>query len=504
MAAGDGRPRPVARCRDGLAGASQNAEPGLLSNAMAQLARCLPSDGGGALIPSQQADLIDFLTVAARTRFSAPNAPEGPIALSKEGVEAVENAVNLLLGNAKIRRMWDSGELRSVVKTMIVALPQLEAADDMRAKVVELVERLQSSTSSLVAFSLANVEWGLALLVPNPPVVIANSVIGILDEEWIATVEREAAGRPNLSGPDAQQWLAKQRQLSPNQRRYGGGLTGRLLWPTQEPSAPVVCATWVDAHSGLAVQQGHRRVAELIDLSLLMEPNPESVGVPGPVRDPVNRPGVRGLTLDRTAVGFALHQSAAAPELVNETLSVSSLEAVASATWHAAEPLPLGFILPRLGLQGIRKLVETDSPLTRRVRTAARWYAKAQWAEETIDAVLALGIALDSLVGDPSGLPTRALSERFALLEASPTNRPSKANRFNDLYKARSAIAHGSIRSDIDLDYVSNMAADVRWAAQRLLALSDHFSPVSQDDFRDVFEGLRWGTRSWNDSSRSP
>lgn len=211
------------------------------------------------------------------------------------------------------------------------------------------------------------------------------------------------------------------------------------------------------------------------------------------------------MTLDRTAVGFALSQSPAAPELINETLSVSWLAANSSATWYPAEPLPLLFLLAPLEYrQRIEALVGSDSPLSRRVRTAARWYAEAQWTEEEIDAVLALGIALDSLIGDPSGLPTRALSERFALLEPHPASRAGRAERFKDLYSARSAIAHGSIRSDIDLSYVSNMARDVRWATQRILALYDRFSPVSQNDFRDVFEGLRWGTLSWGDTSQSP
>jgi len=455
----------------------------------------------------QEERLIDLLTVAAQTRSSTSDAPEAPIVLAKEGVEAVNDAVSLLLANSKIRRQWDSDELPGALTSMIVALPQVAAVDNMRANMVELVQKLRSSTPSLVAFSLANVEWGIRPI-PFGSIVIANCVIGPLSEEWIAAVDREAAGRPgrpNLSGPKAQQWLAEQRQLPSNPNTGGSGMLATLLWPSQEPAPPVVCATWVDAHSRLAVQQAHRRVLEVIHLSLLLQSNPEGLGIHGLVRSAVNRPGVRGLTLDRTAIGFALSQSPAAPELINETLSVSSLAANSSATWYPAEPLPLAFLLaPPDHRQRIQAVLGADNPLSRRVRTAARWYAEAQWTEEEIDAVMALGIALDSLIGDPNGLPRRALSERFALLEPNPARRPDMAKRFNDLYSARSAIAHGSIRSDIDLSYASNMARDVRWATQRILELYDRFSPVSQDDFRDVFEGLRWGTLSWSDASQSP
>jgi hypothetical protein len=69
----------------------------------------------------QEERLIDLLTVAAQTRSSASDAPGAPIALSKEGEEAVKDAVSLLLANAKIRRQWDTDELPGVLTSMIVA-----------------------------------------------------------------------------------------------------------------------------------------------------------------------------------------------------------------------------------------------------------------------------------------------------------------------------------------------------------------------------------------------
>lgn len=163
-------------------------------------------------------------------------------------------------------------------------MPHIEAADNMRTNIVELVEKLRSSTPSLVAFALANVEWGIRPI-PNPSIVVADFVIGTLGEEWIAAVDREAAGRPDLSGPEAQEWLSEQRQLPSNPNAAGSGMLASMFWPSQEPAPPVVCATWVDAHSRLAVQQAHRRVLEVIHLSLLLQPNPEGLGVRGLVRN---------------------------------------------------------------------------------------------------------------------------------------------------------------------------------------------------------------------------
>ena len=67
-------------------------------------------------------------------------------------------------------------------------MPHIEAADNMRTNIVELVEKLRSFTPSLVAFALANVEWGIRPI-PNPSIVVADFVIGTLGEEWIAAVD---------------------------------------------------------------------------------------------------------------------------------------------------------------------------------------------------------------------------------------------------------------------------------------------------------------------------
>lgn len=114
-----------------------------------------------------------------------------------------------------------------------------------------------------------------------------------------------------------------------------------------------------------------------------------------------------------------------------------------------------------------------------------------------IDAVLALGIALDALVGDPNGLPLLATSERFALLEPNPKLRSPRAQAFRDFYGTRSAIAHGGRSKKLTQEYLVQMGSEVRWATQRMLSLVDIFSPKSQNDIRGVFDGLKWGSLEW-------
>lgn len=66
-----------------------------------------------------------------------------------------------------------------------------------------------------------------------------------------------------------------------------------------------------------------------------------------------------------------------------------------------------------------------SSPIYQRLRVAARWHAKAHWAFDTTDAVLALGISFDALLSEKGPTPGRAIAERFALLDPNPEVRLS-------------------------------------------------------------------------------
>ena len=136
--------------------------------------------------------------------------------------------------------------------------------------------------------------------------------------------------------------------------------------------------------------------------------------------------------------------------------------------------------------------------LGRRVSVAARWHSNYFWSAGEDASVLALGVALDSLVGSNAGLPTRTLAERFALLHPDPHQRPSRAALFKEMYSARSSIAHGSRSSKLDdREFIRTMAAEVKWSAHRVLAAEETFGLNTDADFEEMLEGLRWGTTAW-------
>ncbi len=113
--------------------------------------------------------------------------------------------------------------------------------------------------------------------------------------------------------------------------------------------------------------------------------------------------------------------------------------------------------------------------------------------------MLALGIALDALIGSRRGLPGYAMRERFALLEPDVAKRAKRARRHAEIYSARSAVAHGSKSEALkEPGFVRQVASDVVWATYRMLALDELCSPTSDRHVDDCFEQLRWGTKLWS------
>jgi hypothetical protein len=113
--------------------------------------------------------------------------------------------------------------------------------------------------------------------------------------------------------------------------------------------------------------------------------------------------------------------------------------------------------------------------------------------------MLALGVALEAVVGSKSALPGRIMAQRYALLEADIHRRREKVARYNDVYSVRSAVAHGRESSKIDeSEFVRCVADDVRWAARRLYALGDLFGVKSDEELDRTFEALALGERTWS------
>jgi hypothetical protein len=152
------------------------------------------------------------------------------------------------------------------------------------------------------------------------------------------------------------------------------------------------------------------------------------------LRDDTNRPGIRGVTLDRGAIEHLLGQHGNT-ELVTSVLMLSDATSGVSRRWHSADPVPLSDLLNNSSLKtDVEKCLSKDSPVVKRIKVAARWYFEAIWATQVDDSALALGIGLDALVGSRSGLPGRELRQRFAFLEPDPTLRAARAVRFDEVY----------------------------------------------------------------------
>ena len=403
-----------------------------------------------------------------RTPLASILTNSGPMTIASPGLEAYERAVTLLAKEPAIRNAWDLNELWSVVASLVISS---SGKTDLELRIVNWLEHVRKASGGIVAFVVGNVEWA------GERFEFADGLIGLLDKDFQAELSVNAA-KQHLA-PIAENWCSEVRQ------RYEG------LLPT------VAFATSTKEKGSRSIGSAFGKFRILIDLTLLF--------MQGTLHElcrqcaRVNRPGVRGLALDRRSVELKLGGKTSG-ELDADIVYLSSPRFGRETHWHNAEPFPLAEILraPGVGALVAAYLVK-EGPVADRVRIAARWYSESHWAEELQDSALALGIALDALVGSPSGLPLRALSERFALLEELPRQRTLKARRFRELYGIRSAVAHGARSTSLNSATLTGMADEVFWAAGRLDELDRRFTPKTERQLEEVFEGLRWGTHGWSD-----
>jgi hypothetical protein len=407
--------------------------------------------------------------------LAALDSPTGPMTLEPQGLAAYEEAVQRLGKEAAVRERWSGDELWGTVASLVV---QASRATDLRRTVGSLLSDLRTATATLVLLAVANVTW------TGEPILVAGSVLGVLGEPMREAIQGVAAGRTSIGVEDLARLAVA----------YSGtGLDSSI------PHRAIALAGWCPGQSMLAVQQAERRLRHLLDLSLLLEANPPDLGLYS-LRGPTNRPGMRGVALHRSAVEAGLARAGASGELAADICVVSDGRARWHAHWHSAEPFPLGRLLEDSARRrDLAQCLRDESPIARRTTVAARWYAEAHWAADKDDAVLALGVALDALIGSRGGLPGYAMRERFALLEPDVAKRAKRARRHAEIYSARSAVAHGS-RSEAlqEPGFVRQVAGDVVWATYRMLALDELFSPTSDRHVDDCFEQLRWGTTLWS------
>ncbi|MGW9208409.1 hypothetical protein ACWGR4_15655 [Embleya sp. NPDC055664] len=402
-----------------------------------------------------------------RSAGAALSSPGGPVCLSREGVEKLEEVYELLIKQQRVRDRWDREELWSIVGSLIAFISTIDATE---ANIAAKVRLIMDSKPSLVVFPVSNLNWE-----GEPLRVGKRAVIGLLGDEFGVAVSqlggRAASGNVNVAD-------------------YIRALDYR--------SPAVGFAVLVPGQSSLARAQASRTLELLIDLSILLVTDKQERQL-WSLRGSTNRPGVRGISLDRAALAESLRTSGDAHELYSKPLVLSAIGPFSVVEWLGEDPIPLKEILQDPVLrEAIERSLSGDTAIRRRVQVAARWFADSYWAAATDDATLAAGVALDSLIGSTGGLPGRAMKERYALLESDPTKRAGRAKDYQENYNARSKIAHGGEAKEIDESgFLRSMQDSITWATWRLLEAESVFSLSTDKEFDALVEDLRWGIREW-------
>ncbi|MFB6650822.1 hypothetical protein ACFCZ4_04510 [Streptomyces microflavus] len=408
-----------------------------------------------------------FLPDYRHSEGAALDTPDGPVTMTSEGVSAYEEAVQSLLNQPSVRDRWDAEEFWGLVASLVAAA---SAADDVLSFIAKNLSRLIKPSPSLVIFPVANVAWdGLPMLLGS------KCAIGKAGAEFAEQVTK-LGGRASTAKEVISEFLQRQ---------------------TYQES-PVYFAMLATGQREMAFTQASRQFEMLVDISLLLEVDKEDRGLHSS-RGAWNRPGVRGLTLDRGAIEQGMRENESAVELFSNPLIYDELGQSGGHHWYSAEPIPLYSVLSHepLRVATLKALVDPGT-VYRRLRVAGKWFSEAFWASNSDDATLALGVAMDALIGSKSGLPGRAMKERFALLDDSPHARPLHAKKYEELYRVRSTVAHGGISSKVEEDgFIKGFQRQVTWAAWRLIAMQEDFSISGDADLDETFEGLRWGTSEW-------
>ncbi|WP_143667055.1 hypothetical protein [Streptomyces sp. FBKL.4005] len=380
--------------------------------------------------------------------------------------------MDLLQEQQQIRERWDLEELWGLIATLVALLSEVENPEGVAERNLGTVF---SCEPSIAVFSVANIDW------EGPPLRLAkNCLIGVLDESFASSLE-EIGGRASAAVSLVKEYAEQQSHRRP--------LIG--------------FAAMVPGQRTEAFSQAQRSLELIIDLAILLVPKKQEHALYS-VRGASNRPGVRGLTLDRTVIHQAMKASGDGSDLSCEPLISDALGVFKPSFWYSAERVPLERLPCDDKLaHAVNKCLEGKTNITRRIQVAARWFSESFWSIVNDDSALAAGVALDSLVGARSGLPGRAMKERFAFLEAVPRDRPLRAREYDAIYSARSAIAHGGESPRVrEGNFVREMQNAVTWAAWRLLAAEREFNLRDNKDLEALFDGLRWGTRSWGSSER--
>lgn len=392
-------------------------------------------------------------------------APTGTARMETKGVEYFEAAVESLLNDQEIQKRWDPKEFWGIIASLVV---HLRASGATLTVAEQQVARLRNARPSLVLMPVANVVWN------GPPLIVGGAAIGDWDDaDFARTVTRlhVETAKSVLS-----EYIAGQRHRRPM----------------------VGFATTVPSQQDRAFEDAARHFEQLCDTALLLDRDKQGHQLYS-MRGGWNRPGVRGLMLDRGTATEVFRATSDSMELRNQPLVLGELGTSSVVRWYGANPLPLRMLLEDSSIHAATKTVLGEKAgVATRIQVAARWFAEAFYSIKPDDAALALGVALDSLIGSRSGLPGRVMRDRYALLDPNPETRVGRAARYDEIFSVRSAVAHGGVSKRLTEDgFIRGVETDVTWAAWRLLAVEEEFGHDLAGDLDLLYDQLRWGVLRW-------
>lgn len=393
--------------------------------------------------------------------------PDGPLTMTEDGCRAFEDAIEALLHERDVKRRWAEKDLWSAVADL---LAYLYGVADRESGLDRGLKRVRGAKAALVILPVANVIW------TGVPELIGDLAIGVAGDQFVRLVNE-------LEPSDA--------RADPILQEYVDECASR-----ESPVVLLACRT--EAQGSWAIDQATQRLRAVLDLAILLGVRLSEYRWTAR-RSQVNRPGVRGLAIDRPAVEKHLSEAGRLEFAAQPLVISSTMRSRRAVHWYSADPMQLDLLLRNNTLRGsLTRCVTNTGPVCSRLRVAARWFAEAHWAEDDDDAALALGVAMDALVGSKGALPGRSMAERYALLADEPYARQERADRYKRIHAVRSSIAHGGRSGELEKpDYILSVQMDVEWAASRLIALDDFFHPKTEAEFDGVFDELRWGTAFW-------
>lgn len=394
---------------------------------------------------------------------------KGAQTLSDAGVAALELAISAIWRNQRVKAVWQEEDLWTVVLSLLDS-----AASDHSIDLKVAAAKLLKPKPVRIAAALANVSWS------SGPVVLGSIALAAISSE------EDADALADLLGLDEGAKEAFRSHATQLLREFGSYVAATVQSPRQ---------------LDLAQQDFIRALNDLVGLVLLLSDQLEANGIYS-LRGATNRPGIRGIALDRGALGDLLAKKGAG-ELAARVLSISGWGASNLFRWYSADPLPLDKLLSSDVADLIGELLVADDAIAQRLRVAARWYARSMWADAHEDSALAVSVALDSLLTGKDAVPGAVSKGRFALLERDVSKRAARFARYDDVYQVRSAIAHGgdATRKLAVIGGARSMMDDTKWVAGQLLELRGLAKPVTDADFREAWAGLQWGTLGWTLSS---